>query len=60
MRENAILKGQLHEENLLFFWILSNYLPPPKFGQAVQLFLNATNVGLSDIQNNSLTKILLK
>ena len=30
------------------------------FGQLVPLFLNAKNVDLSDIQNNSLSKILLK
>ena len=42
-----------------FFQITS---PPrsPQFGQLVQLFLNAKNVDLSYIQNDSLSKILLK
>ena len=31
----------------------------PQFGQLVQLILNAKNVDLSDIQNDSLSKILL-
>ena len=48
----------------LFFWILSKLPPPPlpsnQFGQLVQLFLNAKNIDLSDIQNDSLSKILLK
>ena len=49
-------------KTLLFFWILSK-LPPlpqpsPQFGQLVQLFLNAKNADLSDIQNDS--KILLQ
>ena len=34
--------------------------PLPKFGQLVQLFLNAKNVDLSNIQNDSLSKVLLK
>ena len=37
--------------------------PPPlshQFGQLVPLFLNAENVNLSDIQNDLLSKILLK
>ena len=37
--------------------------PPPlshQFGQLVPLFLNAKNVNLSDIQNDLLSKILLK
>ena len=32
----------------------------PQFGQLVQLLLNAKNIDLSDIQNDSLSKILLK
>ena len=32
----------------------------PHPGQFVQLFLNAKNVDLSDIQNDSLSKILLE
>ena len=32
----------------------------PQFGHRLQLFLNAKNVDLSDIQNDSLSKILLK
>ena len=38
----------------------SFYYPLPQFRQLVQLFLNAKNVDLSDIQNESLSKILLK
>ena len=34
--------------------------PSPQYGKLVQLFLNTTNVDLSDIQNYSLSKILLK
>ena len=34
--------------------------PHPQFGQLVPLFFNAKNVNLSDIQNDSLSKILLK
>ena len=38
-----------------------SHLPPlPQLGQLVQLFLNAKNVDLSDIQNDLLSKILLK
>ena len=32
----------------------------PQFGQLVQLFLNAKNIDLSYIQNDSSSKILLK
>ena len=54
-------KGRSHEEKLLFFWILSK-LPPPPSPQFEQLyiFLNAKNVDLSHIQNDLLSKILLK
>ena len=55
---NHIREG-FPEKKLLFFWILSK-LSPPQFEQLVQLFLNAKNVDLSDIQNDSLFKILLK
>ena len=54
--------GKVSRKKLLFFWILSK-LPPrplPQLGQLVQLFLNPKNVDLSDIQNDSLFKILLK
>ena len=34
--------------------------PLTQFGQLVQFFLNAKNVDLSHIQNDSLSKILLK
>ena len=34
--------------------------PSPQFGPLVQLFLNTKNIDLSDIQNDSLPKILLK
>ena len=43
---------------LLFFWILSK-LPPP-LPPNPQLFLDAKNDNLSDIQNYSLSNILLK
>ena len=43
------------------FGLCPNNLPPsPQFGQLVQLFLNAKNVDLGNIQNDSLSKILLK
>ena len=32
----------------------------PQFGQLVQLFLNAKNIDLNDIQNDSLSKILFR
>ena len=47
--------GKTSRKKLLFFWILS-----PQFGQLVQLFFNAKNVDLIDIQNDSLSKIPLK
>ena len=34
--------------------------PSPQFGQLVQLFLNAKNVNLSNIQNDSLSKNFVK
>ena len=34
--------------------------PSPQFGQLVPIFLNAKNVDLSNIQNDSLSKILPK
>ena len=47
-----------------FVQITSTPPPPPplshQFGQLVPLFLNAKNVNLSDIQNDLLSKILLK
>ena len=46
-------KGRSPENKLLYLLILSKLpLPPltPQFGQLVQLFLNAQNVNLSDIQ----------
>ena len=54
--------GRFTKKKLLFFWILSKLPPPPfpQFGQLVQLFLNAKNVDLNDIQNDSLSKICLK
>ena len=43
------------------FWTLSKSSPLPlKFGQQVQLFLNAKTIDLSVIQNDSLSKILLE
>ena len=47
-----------------FVQITSTPLTPTplshQFGQLVPLFLNAKNVNLSDIQNDLLSKILLK
>ena len=34
--------------------------PSPQFGKLIQFFLNAKNTDLSNIQNDSLSKILLK
>ena len=45
---------------LLDFFQITSPSPSPQFGQLVQLFLNAKNVDLSYIQNDSLSKILLK
>ena len=41
------------------FGFCSNYLDPPtpQFGQLVPLFLNAKNVDITDIQNDSLGKV---
>ena len=56
--------GKTPRRKLRFFWILSKLPPlsppPPHFGQLVQLFLNAKNINLSDIQNDTISKILLK
>ena len=54
-------KGRFPEKNCCSFGFCPNYLAPsPQFGLLVQLFFNANNVDLSDIQNDSLSKILLK
>ena len=52
-------KGRIHEKKVA---VLLDFvqITSPQFGQLVQLFLNAKNIDLSDIQNDSLTKILLK
>ena len=52
-----VTKGRVPEKSCCSFGFCPNYLPPPQFGQLVQLFLNAKNVDLRDIQNYS--KILL-
>ena len=44
---------------LLSFWILSKF-PPFPFWKTCTTFFNAKNVDLSDTQNDSLSKILLK
>ena len=54
-------EGRLHEKkSSCSFGFCKNYLDPPspKFGQLVPLFFNTKNVDLSDIQNDSLSKIL--
>ena len=56
-----LIKDVLLRKSICCFEFCSNYLPPsPQFGLLVQHFLNAKNVDLSDIQNDSLSKILLK
>ena len=57
-RSSVSGQGRHPEKMLLFFWILSK-LPPP-LPPNPQLFLDAKNDNLSDIQNYSLSKILLK
>ena len=56
--------GRFHEKKVAipldFVQITSTPSPSPQFGQLVQLFLNAKDADLSDIQNDSLSKILLK
>ena len=54
--------GRFHEKSCCSFGFVQITSPPPspKFGQIVPLFLNAKNVDLSVIQNDSLSKILLK
>ena len=48
--------------NMCFFGFQLDFVQiiSPQFGQLVQLFFNAKNVDLSDTQNDSLSKILLK
>ena len=56
-------KGRHPEKMLLFFWILSKLPPPlplPPIWSTCTTFLNAQNADLSYIQNDSLSKILLK
>ena len=57
------VKGKVHEKSCCSF--LSKFVqitsppPSPQFGQLVQLFLNAKNVDLSDIQSDSLLVLVL-
>ena len=56
-------KGRFHEKKgarLLDFVQITSLPCSPQFGQLVQIFLNAKNVDLSDIQNDTLSKILLE
>ena len=57
---NSCLGQVSREKKLLFFWILSKLPPPFPNLDNLYNFLNAKNVDLSDIQNDSLSKILLK
>ena len=50
-------KGSRKAAVLLDFVLITS--PSPKFEQLVKLYLNAKNVDFSDIQNYSLSKILL-
>ena len=45
---------------LLDFVQITSPFPPPNLDNLYNLFLNAKNVDFSDIQNDSLFKILLK
>ena len=56
----SILRDGIMRKNYCSFGFCPNYLPSPQFWQLVQLFLNAKNIDLSDIQNDTLSKILLK
>ena len=61
----AFCKGWYPQKKYCFFGFCLNVPSPPlspprQFGQHVQLFLNVKNVNLSDIKNDSLSKILLK
>ena len=63
IEEYTRYKGWFHEKKLLFFWILSKLTPPPhrlNLDNLYHFFFNAKNVDLSNIQNDSLSKILLK
>ena len=54
------IKGRVPEKKLLFFWILSKLPPSPPIWATYTIFLNAKNIDVRDIQNDSLFKILLK
>ena len=53
-------KGRFHEKVAVLFYFVQITSPSPQFGQLVQLFFNAKNVDLSDIQNDAMSKILHK
>ena len=55
----VVLREGFTKKKLLFFWILSK-LPPPNLDNLYNFFLNAKNDDLGYIQNDSLSKILLK
>ena len=49
-------KGRIHEKKVAVL-LDCVQITSPQFGQLVQLFLNAKNVDLGDIQNDTLLKI---
>ena len=52
--------GKVSRKKVALFWDFVQITPSAQFGQLLQLFLNTKNIDLSDIQNDSLSKILLK
>ena len=58
--EWEVVRESFTKKSCYSFGFCPNYLPPPQFGGLVQLFLNAKNVDLSDIQIDSLSKNFLK
>ena len=62
VKKNSQRKGWFHEKNVAVLLDFVKIASPPslQFGQLVPLFLNAKNVDLRYIQNDSLSKILLK
>ena len=51
--------GKVSQKKVALFWDFVQITPSAQFGQLLQLFLNTKNIDLSDIQNDSLPKILL-
>ena len=50
--------GKVSRKKVALFWDFVQITPSAQFGQLLQLFLNTKNIDLSDIQNDSLSKIL--